>query len=403
MQKRMCSKQMLIEELWADSCYVDENALYVNINRLREKLRSIGAEGAISDGARRGVPAMNILRFLRSKFVPACILLLLAAAWSYLAALAAIPPAFIALSDALLLLGAALVWLWQYLRARRRLQKLRCAADRMGEKAYLLGEVLERPADALEEEYYEIMKGVSRSAVNAAETAIRARDEYGDYMEKWVHELKTPLTAASLILAGGGDAQKLRVQIRRADNLAESVLCYARLREAGSARQISRVRLREAADEAVKGEMELLLAAGVRVEVEGDAEVSTDRGSVVFAVKQLLVNCAKYCKGGRVRIEAERGRAHRRGRRPRRPRARAAPPVRPRLRRQRRARRGRRHGHGAVPHPRNVRGPGHPRRSLLARGRVHPLHLHFPAIAGGRRSIKKRLFLQNCKAGVRLC
>lgn len=48
MQKRMCSKQMLIEELWADSCYVDENALYVNINRLREKLRSIGAEGAIS-------------------------------------------------------------------------------------------------------------------------------------------------------------------------------------------------------------------------------------------------------------------------------------------------------------------------------------------------------------------
>lgn len=48
MQKRMCSKQMLIEELWADSCYIDENALYVNINRLREKLRSIGAEGAIS-------------------------------------------------------------------------------------------------------------------------------------------------------------------------------------------------------------------------------------------------------------------------------------------------------------------------------------------------------------------
>ena len=61
----------------------------------------------------------------------------------------------------------------------------------------------------------------------------------------------------------------------------------------------------EAADEAVKGEMELLLAAHVRVEVEGDAEVSTDRGSVVFAVKQLLVNCAKYCKGGRVRIAAQ--------------------------------------------------------------------------------------------------
>lgn len=47
LQKRLCSKQMLMEELWSDSCYVDENTLYVNINRLREKLRSIGAEGAV--------------------------------------------------------------------------------------------------------------------------------------------------------------------------------------------------------------------------------------------------------------------------------------------------------------------------------------------------------------------
>ena len=248
---------------------------------------------------------MSFLRFLRSKLVSACIIVLCLAGWSYLAAFAAVPPAFIALSCGLCLFGAALVWLWQYLRARSRLQKLRRAADEIGEKAYLLGEMLECPADAVEEEYFEVMKRVSRAAVSAAEAAIRTRDEYGDYMEKWVHELKTPLTAASLILAGGGDAQKLRVQIRRADNLAESVLCYARLREPGSSRQISRVRLREAADEAVKGEMELLLAAHVRVEVEGDAEVSTDRGPVVFAVKQLLVNCAKYCKGGRVRIAAQ--------------------------------------------------------------------------------------------------
>ena len=47
LQKRLCSKQMLMEELWSDSYYVDENTLYVNINRLREKLRSIGAEGAV--------------------------------------------------------------------------------------------------------------------------------------------------------------------------------------------------------------------------------------------------------------------------------------------------------------------------------------------------------------------
>lgn len=43
MQKNLCSKVEIIEDLWQNSLYIDENTLYVNINRLREKLRRIGA------------------------------------------------------------------------------------------------------------------------------------------------------------------------------------------------------------------------------------------------------------------------------------------------------------------------------------------------------------------------
>ena len=41
------SQKKLIERLWDGGSYIDENTLYVSINRLREKLRSIGAEGAV--------------------------------------------------------------------------------------------------------------------------------------------------------------------------------------------------------------------------------------------------------------------------------------------------------------------------------------------------------------------
>lgn len=44
MRSSVCPKDELIEKLWTDGCYLDENALYVNINRLREKLRSLGAD-----------------------------------------------------------------------------------------------------------------------------------------------------------------------------------------------------------------------------------------------------------------------------------------------------------------------------------------------------------------------
>ncbi len=44
MRKPLCGKDEIIENLWVNSCYIDENTLYVNINRIREKLKEIGAE-----------------------------------------------------------------------------------------------------------------------------------------------------------------------------------------------------------------------------------------------------------------------------------------------------------------------------------------------------------------------
>lgn len=47
MKKDLCRREEIIEELWNDSLYVDENTLYVNISRLREKLKVLGAEDYI--------------------------------------------------------------------------------------------------------------------------------------------------------------------------------------------------------------------------------------------------------------------------------------------------------------------------------------------------------------------
>lgn len=41
------SRDTLMEVLWKTDCYIDENTLSVNINRLRKKLRQIGAEDYI--------------------------------------------------------------------------------------------------------------------------------------------------------------------------------------------------------------------------------------------------------------------------------------------------------------------------------------------------------------------
>ncbi len=43
-KKPLITRDEIIDELWNNSLYIDESTLYVNINRLREKLKSIGAD-----------------------------------------------------------------------------------------------------------------------------------------------------------------------------------------------------------------------------------------------------------------------------------------------------------------------------------------------------------------------
>ena len=47
MQKELCTRDELIEDLWTNGMYIDGNTLYVNIGRLREKLAHIGANDFI--------------------------------------------------------------------------------------------------------------------------------------------------------------------------------------------------------------------------------------------------------------------------------------------------------------------------------------------------------------------
>ena len=43
MKKDLCTREEIVEDLWSNSLYIDEHTLYVNVNRLREKLKRMGA------------------------------------------------------------------------------------------------------------------------------------------------------------------------------------------------------------------------------------------------------------------------------------------------------------------------------------------------------------------------
>lgn len=249
---------------------------------------------------------MSIWDYIAAKAVPLCMAVIAGLYLILVCCFCAVP---FSLMLILLLSGVVILLLcvvtgWH--RTDRRLRMLRSRLDALPEK-YLIGETLERPRDAVELEYYLLMKEISRSAIGAVEQARSEKQDYCDFVERWVHEIKTPLTACSLILANGGDTAKLRRELRRADNLTDTILTYAKLRTAEKDTQITLADLRTVCDQAIREEMELLIAADTGVSVDGEAAVYTDAKLLVFILKQLLINCAKYCPGCQIHIALQTG------------------------------------------------------------------------------------------------
>ena len=204
---------------------------------------------------------------------------------------------------------ALLVVCWlvcSYLVERSKLNHLLQLQQQLTEP-YLLGELLPLPNNLVERQYYEVMKTISRSAIGIVEQSVREKEEYCDYVESWIHEIKTPLTACSLILANDADPRKLKRELKRADNLTESILYYARMRSVERDNQIQRFQVAPVINEAVKSQMELLIAANVSIDVSGDFMVYSDQKPLCFILKQLLINSAKYSPGCHIAITANNG------------------------------------------------------------------------------------------------
>ncbi len=193
-----------------------------------------------------------------------------------------------------------------FLAEQRKLKKLENLIQNLPEK-HLLGETLPIPSSPVEQRYYRIMKEVSRSAIGAAEQSMHETESYCSYVESWIHEMKTPLTACSLILANDGNPGKLKAELKRADNLTETILYYARLRTLEKDTKMKTFSAAQVIDEAIKSEMELLIAAKIRVETNGDFTITSDSKSLCFILKQLFINCAKYCPGCTIQITAQEG------------------------------------------------------------------------------------------------
>ena len=125
----------------------------------------------------------------------------------------------------ILLMGLVLT----YWKRKRQMKKLLDMAKQLSER-YLISEVMELPEQAEDQVYYQILKMAGKSMLEQIGEVERERLEYKEYIEQWIHEIKTPITAMKLLCENHRTnwTKELLLELEKTNRFTEQALYYAR-------------------------------------------------------------------------------------------------------------------------------------------------------------------------------
>ena len=126
--------------------------------------------------------------------------------------------------------GVAGGWMVRsYLLRKHQLDALLSLSESLRE-TYLIGEIMQAPTRADDQVYYQILKRAGRSMLEQISAIQRERGEYREYIEQWIHEVKTPIAASKLLCENHPSpaSPALLSALEAIDRYTEQALYYAR-------------------------------------------------------------------------------------------------------------------------------------------------------------------------------
>lgn len=155
------------------------------------------------------------------------------------------------------------------------------------------------PPDFLEGRLaYEALQATGKAAADDVAAHKQQAEAYRDYIELWIHEIKTPIAAAALMASGlhGPQAARIKGELDRIEGYVEQALYYARSTSLVQDYAIRETSLAEAVREALRKHARFLIERGVAptVDVDEDVRVFADVKWLAFVIGQLVANAGKY-------------------------------------------------------------------------------------------------------------
>lgn len=162
---------------------------------------------------------------------------------------------------------------------------------------------LPEPQTYEEKLYTKLLYQLKANAEEALLVFEEQKEEDMEFVETWVHEIKTPISAARLIIENSLDDPKeenlysLLDEIQRIEDMVQKTICYSQLNDFSKDCQISDVSVKSVVNKCIQSEYSNIRNKDIHIKMENlDFAVNSDEKWLGFIVKQILDNAVKYSK-----------------------------------------------------------------------------------------------------------
>ncbi|WP_330596678.1 sensor histidine kinase [Romboutsia faecis] len=165
------------------------------------------------------------------------------------------------------------------------------------DKKYLLSEIIEEPDFAEGKILYDLLSETNRSMRESINYYKNIQKEYEEYIEMWIHEIKTPIASTLLLIENNIDIMPLGIkeQIKNIENYVEQVLYYSKINDVNKDYIVKSVNLELVVKNVIRKNASDFINKKISINLDDINEnVYTDSKWIEFIINQIISNSIKY-------------------------------------------------------------------------------------------------------------
>lgn len=176
--------------------------------------------------------------------------------------------------------------------------------DNLDDK-YLISEIMQTPKFSDGVILKDILRQTDKSMIENVNKYKFMQEDYKEYIELWIHEIKIPMSTSKLIIENNKNdvTKSIDEELDKLENYVEQALYYARSNHTEKDYFIKKINLKDVVNEAILKNKGNLISEKFTLDLHDlELDVRTDSKWVVFILNQILQNCIKY-RGNEPKLE----------------------------------------------------------------------------------------------------